>query len=238
VLFVALAGGGARQIASVSRSAKCLPRAFRANFWVRSTHSLAAHWVYAKGCINNQRNLQRPKAGRGGAAAEKTCTMINDRARRCAFPAKNESSSRSVCVHRVNVLERCLCMRLTETSRARQFAKPPESIKSVLEKRYNLTCGYLSSLLCRPKNERRRATFFLASADRLYFMLYTGGKRVVCASAVFETQKVACYFGASFGCVSLCKLEGLLRRGGLFLCWGLDKVFAQPRTKLAAGARV
>jgi hypothetical protein len=32
----------------------------------------------------------------------------------------------------------------------------------------------------------------------------------VCVSAVVETQKVACYFGASFGCVSLCKLKGLL----------------------------
>jgi hypothetical protein len=162
VLFVALAGGGARQIASVSRSAKCLPRAFRANFWVRSGRSLTRSVdMCAKGCINNQRNLQRPKAGRGGAAAPKKRAPWLMTERGAAHFLQKTRAAPAVCVHRVNVLERCLCKRLTETSRARQFAKPPESIKSAAgeEIQFDVRLS-LFFAVCRPQRMKDDAPPF------------------------------------------------------------------------------
>lgn len=68
---------GARQIAgrraNVRRSAKCLPRARVLGEFSRSaalTHSLSRQGVM-EGCINNRRNLQRPKSWPGSDAAEK-----------------------------------------------------------------------------------------------------------------------------------------------------------------------
>jgi hypothetical protein len=76
-------------------------------------------------------------------------------------------------------------MRLTETSRAREFAKPPESIKTAGEEiQFDVRLSLFFVAAVASRNERRRATFFLALVDRLNFMLY----RETCVSAVVETQ--------------------------------------------------
>lgn len=128
---------GARQIAgrraNVRRSAKCLPRARVLGEFSRSAalaHSLSRSLGQGvmEGCINNRRNLQRPKSWPGRDAAEKKrAAWLMTEQRRCAFPAKNEHPPECVCVHRVNVLERCLCM---PKPRARVNSQPPESIKT------------------------------------------------------------------------------------------------------------
>lgn len=120
-------------------------------------------------------------------------------------------------------------VRLTETSRARQFAKPAESIK--LDRIwYNLTCGYLSlwarmQQSCRRRNERRRATFFLASGDRLNFMLCIPGN----VDGPANIAKV----GQSLGAFHYANSRDA--EGCFYMFWVGSTKCSEQRTKLAGG---